>query len=171
MQNLLNPIKQRIKEGMTPLQAFLTDATCGEGCWEARELICRCSCGGKNHGCMKSKSGNRPQRTAKIDGEAYKLVSIGAYGDILKQYDALMKTKESVKCDCEKEHKQGLRDVEKLKTHDGGIIIYHYYWKETDVGSPARVKPATKSQLLSWEELQGIDREKIRSPYLLWEKL
>ena len=30
----------------------LTEATCGFNCWLAKEHICRCSCGGKNHGIM-----------------------------------------------------------------------------------------------------------------------
>ena len=30
--------------------ATLTDAPCTSKCWHAEEDVCRCSCGGKNHG-------------------------------------------------------------------------------------------------------------------------
>ena len=55
----------------------ITDATCGEACWEAREDICRCSCGGKNHGT--SRDGIIPERTSKIDSYRYKLIAVGSY--------------------------------------------------------------------------------------------
>lgn len=58
--------------------SFLTGHTCGDHCWHARELVCRCSCGGANHGILL-KGGERPQRTRKIDGHFYELVSIVAH--------------------------------------------------------------------------------------------
>lgn len=58
--------------------SFLTGHTCGDHCWHARELVCRCSCGGANHGILL-KGGQRPQRTRKIDGNFYELVSIVAH--------------------------------------------------------------------------------------------
>lgn len=77
MIDKLNPIQQRIAAGMNPLAAMLTEHTCGEACWEAREDVCRCKCGGKNHGCMRSPDGKRPDRTAKIDGYHYILRAVG----------------------------------------------------------------------------------------------
>jgi hypothetical protein len=53
--------------------------TCGDHCWHAKELVCRCSCGGANHGILLTKDGIQPQRTRKIDGKFYELVSIVAY--------------------------------------------------------------------------------------------
>ena len=32
------------------VEAVLTNHTCGEGCWYAKELVCRCACGGKTMG-------------------------------------------------------------------------------------------------------------------------
>lgn len=158
----LNPIQQRIKEGMSPIQAFLTDATCGEGCWEAREEVCRCSCGGKNHGCMKIE-GTRPDRTAKIDGFFYKLI-FSSIGMPWKEYEEKMKTVPNFPCDCGKEHKAGLRTVEKG--------MWHYYWKETDKGAPYRIKPASKQQLEKWPELESYkNKNRWETVYLLWEKL
>jgi len=59
-----------------PLVAILTGHTCGDACWHAREEICRCSCGGKNHGILRTANGVRPVRTRKIDGNFYELVAI-----------------------------------------------------------------------------------------------
>lgn len=61
--------------------AVLTGSTCGQACWEAREDICRCSCGGKNHGTLKH-GGDRPERTCKIHGRFYRLGAIGSWLDI-----------------------------------------------------------------------------------------
>ena len=58
---------------------ILTEATCGDGCWHAREDVCRCSCGGRNHGILLSADGVRPQRTARIGGDLYELAAILPY--------------------------------------------------------------------------------------------
>lgn len=39
------------------MESILTDATCGEACWTAKEELCKCSCGGHNHGCLNSPEG------------------------------------------------------------------------------------------------------------------
>lgn len=57
------------------LMAVLTGSTCGDACWHAREEICRCSCGGINHGILNA-GGNRPKRTCRIAGEFYELVAV-----------------------------------------------------------------------------------------------
>ncbi len=62
------------REELTKLQ-FYTQSTCGEACWEAREDICRCSCGGKNHGILR-KGGERPQRTRKMQQYRYTLQAV-----------------------------------------------------------------------------------------------
>lgn len=56
--------------------AILTQSTCGDACWHAREEICRCSCGGRNHGILRTEDGTRPQRTSKHDGHFYELVAV-----------------------------------------------------------------------------------------------
>lgn len=53
--------------------------TCGDQCWHARELVCQCSCGGANHGILLADDGKQPQRTSKIEGNFYELVSIVAH--------------------------------------------------------------------------------------------
>lgn len=55
--------------------SILTAHTCGDACWHAREEICRCSCGGANHGIL-NRGGAAPKRTCKIDGQFYELAGI-----------------------------------------------------------------------------------------------
>jgi hypothetical protein len=55
--------------------AILTAATCGHGCWHAREDVCRCSCGGQNHGIL-GRGGERPTRTCRIQGALFELVAV-----------------------------------------------------------------------------------------------
>ena len=59
--------------------AVLTEATCGTSCWEAREDVCRCSCGGKNHGI--ATQGKRAARTCKAGRARYELVAVVAESD------------------------------------------------------------------------------------------
>lgn len=155
----MNPVEQRIAEGMSPIAAFLTEATCGEACWEAREDICRCSCGGKNHGCLRSKDGVRPVRNAKIDGFRYELKAVD--GDVYGEAKAIN---------------------DQVERKIGG---YTYHPTETEAGAPARVKRASKDQLAKWPELAAA-RARIAEidarrhcfieidrvwPYLLWVKV
>lgn len=58
------------------LFSILTAATCGDGCWHAREEICRCSCGGANHGILTKHDGKQPQRTRRVKGELFELVAV-----------------------------------------------------------------------------------------------
>src|SRR6476660_3896296 len=68
---------------MSTLIAYMTEQTCGDACWHAREDICRCSCGGKNHGCLRDANGDQPVRTSRIDGYMYELRAVG-YHDVEK---------------------------------------------------------------------------------------
>lgn len=130
------------------LESFLTGSTCGEACWEAREDICRCSCGGKNHGILRNAAnGVRPPRSSRIDGFFYKLAGVGnreIYGQARAVNEAA-----------------GYRKVEKINEE----LTYHYWWHETDAGAPARVKPVSKAQR-NWIELDPFEKD----PYvlLLW---
>lgn len=54
--------------------AVMTGSTCGDMCWHAREEICRCSCGGANHGIL-TRGGVAPKRTCKIEN-FYELVAV-----------------------------------------------------------------------------------------------
>lgn len=71
------------------MEFVLTNTTCSEACWHAREEVCRCSCGGRNHGCLKVEGGVRPARTRLEKGVRYELKAIG--GDVEKQARELNK--------------------------------------------------------------------------------
>ena len=125
------------------ITAMLTSTTCGEACWYARELTCRCACGGKNHGCLLEEGAERPARTSKIQGTLYTLAAVGTYCDLWR--DAAERLKAA-----------GPSHV--------SISGYKYHWHCTDAGSPVKLKCATKQQLGSWRELSGM----MRDTYLLW---
>jgi len=134
-----------------------TETTCGEACWEAREDICRCSCRGKNHGILRTPDGQRPERTAKIDGDRYVLIAVGTDG-IYKQAEAINEA-------------NGPYEVHKISE----TLTYKYWYRDTDKHAPARVKCPTKDQLARWPELAPWrDRDMLeayRNPVsLLWRK-
>jgi len=142
-------IQKAIEEGKSLITAFLTNATCGEACWHAREEICRCSCGGVNHGCLKTKDGTRPIRSSKINGQFYKLKGVGEFKDLYNQ----------------------AKEINKQFPYTIGNNPYKFYYNETDIGAPARIKPATRLQIEKWEELQAFkDYPRYKKIYLLWEK-
>ena len=137
--------------------AAITEATCGEACWQAREDICRCSCGGKNHGCLRSANGIRPSRTSKIDGFMYELAEGGFTIDSEKALEPYQP-----------------RSVEKMtvwSAEEGDHVIdYKYYWHDKDYGSPIRLRTASRSEVQRWEELTAYRQERL-TPYLLWKRL
>jgi len=134
---------KRIEDMM--VEAILTNHTCGEGCWYAREKVCRCSCGGKNHGCLLDGSTERPARTSKIDGVLYQLTAVGKYSELYRQAQDELKT---------------------LGPKETSSTGYRYFWSATEAGSPIRLKCATKQQLGSWTEVSGVS-----GAYLLWRKV
>lgn len=143
------------------LFAVLTSTTCGEACWHAREEVCRCECGGRNHGCLKTGDGVRPTRSAKIDGVSYELAGV-AYGRGGLQREADKVNHWTV---------SGWRGLDPMKTDGKCARLYYYTWSETDSGAPARLKNATPAQLAKWEELKGFtDGDKLRyeGVRLLW---
>ncbi|MGO9014666.1 MAG: hypothetical protein ACLQF0_06765 [Dissulfurispiraceae bacterium] len=150
--------------------AFLTEATCGEACWHAKEDICRCSCGGKNHGILLSANGEQPVRQSKIDGHRYQMLAVGPRSELYKQCDVLLKAlpPSSINRVTATSYLTG-EPVEK-------IVEYKYYWSETDKGSPYRLKPATPQQCALWPELAAFKDLEVRdfyriSPCILWEKV
>ncbi len=61
------------------MELTLTAATCGENCWSAAEEVCKCSCSGANHGCLRSSDGVRPVRSSKVRGKRFELLAVGTY--------------------------------------------------------------------------------------------
>lgn len=60
--------------------ATLTDATCGEACWQAREDVCRCCCNGSNHGITRT-TGERPERNKRKGVSRYQLMAVTSYSE------------------------------------------------------------------------------------------
>ena len=57
--------------------AVTTLSTCNEACWEAREDICRCMCGGANHGLLRrDPTAPKPPRTKRRYSARFKLVAV-----------------------------------------------------------------------------------------------
>lgn len=53
---------------------------------------------------------------------------------------------------------------------------YHYTWRDTDGGAPARLKPATDDQIAKWPELAAYRQHadylgRMRKPHLLWRRV
>ena len=157
--------------------SYFSDITCGEACWSAREDICKCSCGGKNHGILLTSDGTRPMRSSKISGYRYELKAIGKYSEISEQ---VRKINEGV----------GPYKIEKFFTYcfehqmkdctpeckENHTKEYKYYYDSSDRGAPAKFKCASKQQIDKWTELENykkLDRYELihNTPYLLWEKV
>lgn len=148
-------------QNRSQLIAILTEQTCGDACWHAREDICRCSCGGKNHGCLRKNGAEQPIRTAKIDGVRYKLVGVGTRKEL---YNPGRKINQSA----------GYRNLTTptYSPSTGEYQQYYYCWHLTDKHAPARLKPATKDQIKKWPELTAY-RENNKAfdfVHLLWQR-
>ncbi len=117
----------------------------------------------------------QPIRSAKIDGERYTLVAVGARRELLAQAEAI--------------NGQQYRSIEKpgyvvkgttttreafLAARASGdeyasVNQYRYHWDETDHGAPARLKYATPLQRAAWKELQAYRED--RNVCLLWQRV
>lgn len=111
---------------------ILTGHTCGPACWEAREDLCRCECGGKNHGILRSANGVRPCRRMKEDGHSYTLIGVSAQGD--------------------EASKTLWPKIKAANEAAGRTGPWGYPWRETDKGAPGRCKSASREHR-QWPEL------------------
>ena len=126
-----------------------SETTCGEACWMAHGEICKCSCGGKNHGIYNNGSGIKPLRMCKINGDRYVLQGVGQRNELS---DAAKNTNVS----------QGLKQR---------LGMFKYYWQDTDNGAPAKLKTPTKNQK-NWTEVKPTldNLNPWEYLYLLWVK-
>jgi len=137
------------------MESILTDATCGEACWAAKEDVCKCSCGGHNHGILLTPEGMQPNRTCKIDGFRYELIEIGKYSEVYTKGERINK-------------EEGTNKI---------IGNYTYYSRVTDVGALVRVKAASAIQIQNWKELENyksMSRTELLfndKPYLMWKRV
>lgn len=144
---------------MNGLEVYITDTTCGEACWRALEDICRCSCSGRNHGCMRDENGVRPARTSKIKGYVYQLLAVGTYGNTEKQAD-------EIKRRCLDE------ELVPVKVYGGG---YRSLGDDQRAGYPVKTRVANASEEQRWPECAPFrERERWewqRRPHLLWVRV
>jgi len=118
------------------LVAITTDSTCGAACWMALEDVCRCSCGGRNHGVLRSGAATQPTRTRKLDGHVYELLAVEAPNGT-----------------CRAETTQPIRDLEnRIDRAAVNAGAWHYYDFSTP-GCPVKVKTASESEVARWPEL------------------
>lgn len=141
---------------------MFSEDTCGVDCWTAKQLICRCSCGGANHGRFRAEEleagvpfEELPLRHSRIFGEIYDLKAIGYRKELAPDADKINEM-------------FGWYNI--VKYPDG--TIYHYSWRTAKPKEhpPAILKYATESQIKGWPELEPFSREPkyIRSVSLLW---
>ncbi len=155
--------------------SYFSDITCGEGCWTAKEDVCKCSCNGKNHGILLTPDGKKPKRTSKIQGCMYELKGIGKYSEIYRQAEETNKNAgpyriDKFKLSCYAHPDKCTPDCEPIYKE------YKYYYSYAMKGSPAKVKVANKQQIEKWAELENYknmneDDLYRNSPYLLWVKV
>ena len=115
---------------MLSLIAIETLTTCGPACWQAREDTCRCSCAGKQHGCLRNGTGEQPVRTRRVGAHWWELAAITAgHREAQKYIDAEL-------------NNQGLRRqwTYAIKSEYGPHNLY-------------AICPATKAQVAKWPEL------------------
>lgn len=152
-----------VHNGTAPIRtviAVLTSQTCGENCWHAKEEVCRCSCGGANHGCLLVAGAEQPVRASRIDGAMYELSDTGVIPYLIdeklrNEFPPMAVRAESIPQYCDKD-KPGFKS---------------YYWTYQSKNSPLRCKPATKDQIAKWPELAHFrNRNPWDGPvYLLWK--
>jgi hypothetical protein len=120
----------------TDIYQAITESTCGEACWQAREDICRCSCGGKNHACLRGQD-QRPERTRKLNGFMYQLVAVEAPG-----------------ASCIAVGERPLTDLARTvmtAASEGGLWPRYKY--ASTPGYPVKIKTASESEVARWPEL------------------
>ncbi len=128
---------------MTLIEALVTEQTCGDACWHAKEDICHCSCGGKNHGCLRTEDGEQPARTRKIKNAMYQLISVETYDEN----------------ECRAHNQQPIyelmRHIEN-KAIDKGLFEYYELKGSKSFCTkplPVYVKTASESEVKRWPEL------------------
>ena len=135
------------------MEAFLTGSTCAAACWCAHEDICRCSCGGKNHGVMRSSDGVQPARTRKLFGAVYQLVGVSTYdpNGCLAGMD------------------RPIYDMASQIEHAAAAKVAHWYEIDRDP-KPCYTRTATESQVAAWPELTSWRGVKYCRPLCLWQR-
>lgn len=122
-----------------------SERTCGQDCWEAKTLDCKCSCNGKNHGIWL-RGGQPDFRTSKHNGTLYKLLAVGEYGTLLN-----IQQKELEKYglySCEKSYSN-----ENIFVHTTHTQKFRHRGDKDCLHFPVIRKYATPEQIQKWPEL------------------
>lgn len=53
--------------------------TCSFACWDAREDVCRCLCGGANHGINRKEESVQPKHTMRVKRNLYELRAVSSH--------------------------------------------------------------------------------------------
>lgn len=164
------------------LVSFFSDITCGESCWEAKEEVCRCECGGKNHGI--NRRGENAVRACRLGGVRYELVSVGKHGDLMT---------EGARLTAEAWLASGKTKAREYYGNQNDRVLCQrsdFFWNDNGIekpkgyismhelkgsGSLYAVKYASLPQCLKWRELEyfGVadDRDRYHSQAaILWKR-
>jgi len=144
---------------MTTLFGLLTDATCGDACWAAREDVCRCSCDGRNHGITRTVDGERPTRTRRVRAHRYQLLAVESY----KPDEARIVT---------------MRPMERIAggvngaAHAAGLFDrrasrWDSEWWPNEPAWPCKINTASPSAVRTWPELAAWRGARSR-PLVAW---
>lgn len=161
------------RQATARIVAFFSDMTCGENCWKAKEDVCKCECGGKNHG-IQLRGGNGI-RACKINGYRYELHSVGKRRDLLEIVENLIR---------EDDVARGVRKIIDGAYHSWSTCASVPHWFKTSHVHPTEynrggaayvLKYASLSQCLKWKELEyfGVadDRDRYNSDAaILWKR-
>lgn len=128
------------------------EATCGLACWTAKQEICRCACGGKNHGILRDAditAGNVPVRKRRIGTTVYRLAHVVKIPD-----------RDTPR---EEARQQGWMGSERLCER------YGEKWPRTPTARTYRFPKAfyslvSKAAWEKWPETMHFDRR----PYIVW---
>ena len=148
----------------TPLIALLTDSTCGETCWNAREVACRCSCGGGNHGALLVDGAEQPNRNRRIKDRRYELATA-----IFIENDAYIATLNAV----DDWIAENAPDRVSYWTTADGRKTYRNVKVPTTPGEEFYVHTAPRAALEKWPELAAWSHRANNGfrPKLIWRAL
>ena len=136
----------------------LTDATCGDACWHAREDICRCSCAGANHGVLRSNGAAQPNRTRRIKVNIYEMAAVESAAEC--------------KASCRAASSRPIYDAHHA-VEAAGIAAGRYRWQDicrsdNNITYPSYVKTASDAEVARWPELAAWRGMRYDRPLVLW---
>ena len=142
------------------IQAIYTERTCGDACWRAKDDICHCSCGGRNHGCLRGEHGEQPPRTKKIKGMMYQLIAVSPNPEVCQcANDAWRPIEDQLKTIEDRAIKTGVCTYGDLYYAEG------YRWNNL----PCYAKTPSDGEIERWAELTlWRNKTNFYKPLCLW---